>query len=130
MQPKWKGRGDIWDGQTGKRRTKWKNANLDQPKDEQAECKNVGKTWEGRTNTTSYSKRSCLSVHLSIGPFVRPSISLSVCLYVLYLFRRTILDVLECNKSSNGIVINEKMSDDEVVRCIPAVFILMRSLSP
>ena len=82
--------------------------------------------------TTHLYKRFYQSVHSSISPFVHPSIGLSVRLYVPYLLRRTILDVLECNKSSNGMAITEKMSDDEVVASDvpPAVFVLIRSLLP
>ena len=57
--------------------------------------------------TTHLYKRSCPSIRRSVGPSVGPP--------VLRYFRATNMAVFEGKKSSNGIINNGTMSDDEIV---------------
>ena len=61
--------------------------------------------------TTHLYKRSCPSVRRSVGPSVRPSVRP----YVPCYFRTMNTAAFDGKKSSNDIIINDTISDDEVV---------------
>ena len=72
----------------------------------------VRQAWEGGVTafldaTTHLYRRSCPSVHRSVGPSVRT--------YVPSYFEQRIWPFYEGKKSSNDIIINDRMSDDEIV---------------